>query len=198
MSTFDWEDLRSHAVAAAARAYAPYSRYHVGAAAVADDGRVLTGCNVENAAYGVALCAECGLVSDLVAGGGGRLVAFTWNIKTVEGRDRVDPAGDASCQYRPPASRSYRASVRLAPESGSPSGPMLRLAMTCSASRSSSPASARSICRENSKLIANNAKASATRMAAAAPSIRRQRSEPEFMGCRWACRIRSGIRSRAG
>ncbi len=59
------------------RAYAPYSRFKVGAAALVDDGRVVAGCNVENAAYGVVLCAECGLVSDLVAGGGGRLVAFT-------------------------------------------------------------------------------------------------------------------------
>ncbi|PZR55518.1 cytidine deaminase [Xylanimonas oleitrophica] len=59
-----------------ARAYAPYSHYPVGAAAVVDDGRVVVGCNVENAGYGVTLCAECGLVSDLVAGGGGRLVAF--------------------------------------------------------------------------------------------------------------------------
>jgi len=59
------------------RAYAPYSGYPVGAAALVDDGRVVGGCNVENAAYGVTLCAECGLVSDLVAGGGGRLVAFS-------------------------------------------------------------------------------------------------------------------------
>lgn len=58
-------------------AYAPYSNYPVGAAALVDDGRIVTGCNVENAAYGVTLCAECGLVSELVAGGGGRLVAFT-------------------------------------------------------------------------------------------------------------------------
>ncbi|MGP9693915.1 cytidine deaminase [Brachybacterium sp. AOP25-B2-12] len=60
----------------AARAYAPYSRYRVGAAALVDDGRVVGGCNVENAGYGVTLCAECGLVSDLVAGGGGRLTHF--------------------------------------------------------------------------------------------------------------------------
>ncbi|MDT3398666.1 cytidine deaminase [Streptomyces sp. B1866] len=59
------------------RAYAPYSDFPVGAAALVDDGRTVTGCNVENAAYGVALCAECGLVSALVASGGGRLVAFT-------------------------------------------------------------------------------------------------------------------------
>jgi cytidine deaminase len=59
------------------RAYVPYSHFPVGAAALVDDGRVVRGCNVENAAYGVALCAECGLVSELVATGGGRLVAFT-------------------------------------------------------------------------------------------------------------------------
>ena len=59
------------------RAYVPYSHFRVGAAALVDDGRVVTGCNVENAAYGVALCAECGLVSELVGTGGGRLVAFT-------------------------------------------------------------------------------------------------------------------------
>jgi cytidine deaminase len=72
----DWDELRRAAVAAAAHAYAPYSGLHVGAAAVADDGRVLTGCNVENASYGLALCAECGLVSSLVSSGGGRLVAL--------------------------------------------------------------------------------------------------------------------------
>lgn len=71
-----WDDLRTRAIEMAARAYAPYSHYPVGAAALVDDGRIVAGCNVENAGYGVALCAECGLVSDLVAGGGGRLVAF--------------------------------------------------------------------------------------------------------------------------
>jgi cytidine deaminase len=59
------------------RAYAPYSRFPVGAAALTDTGRVVVGCNVENASYGLTLCAECGLVSALHAGGGGRLVAFT-------------------------------------------------------------------------------------------------------------------------
>ena len=59
-----------------ARAYAPYSRFPVGAAALVDDGRVVTGCNVENAAYGVTLCAECGLVSQLHLSGGGRLTHF--------------------------------------------------------------------------------------------------------------------------
>nr|WP_230487367.1 cytidine deaminase [Nocardioides anomalus] len=57
-------------------AYAPYSHFSVGAAALVDDGRVVTGCNVENAAYGVALCAECGLVSQLHITGGGRLTHF--------------------------------------------------------------------------------------------------------------------------
>lgn len=59
-----------------ARAYAPYSGYPVGAAALTASGDVVVGCNVENAAYGVTLCAECSLVSALVTGGGGRLVAF--------------------------------------------------------------------------------------------------------------------------
>ncbi|MCD4535810.1 cytidine deaminase [Nocardioides sp. cx-169] len=73
---FDWEALRAHAVEIAGRAYAPYSGYRVGAAALADDGRLLVGCNVENASYGVGLCAECGLVSQLSATGGGRLTHF--------------------------------------------------------------------------------------------------------------------------
>src|SRR5690625_5730653 len=60
----------------AGRAYAPYSRYRVGAAALVDGGRVVRGCNVENPAYGATLCAECGLVSELAAGGGGHLLAF--------------------------------------------------------------------------------------------------------------------------
>ncbi|WP_046471727.1 cytidine deaminase [Allosalinactinospora lopnorensis] len=73
----DWPRLRAAAGAAARNAYAPYSRFPVGAAALADDGRTVTGCNVENASYGLTLCAECGLVSALHATGGGRLVAFT-------------------------------------------------------------------------------------------------------------------------
>lgn len=77
MSEIDWDALRSAAVEVRDRAYAPYSSFPVGAAALVDDGRVVVGCNVENAAYGVTLCAECGVVSSLHAGGGGRLVAFT-------------------------------------------------------------------------------------------------------------------------
>jgi cytidine deaminase len=75
MTDIDWDALHDEAVAVMRRAYAPYSRYRVGAAGLTDDGRVVVGCNVENAAYGVALCAECGMVSSLHATGGGRLVA---------------------------------------------------------------------------------------------------------------------------
>lgn len=71
-----WEELQSAAREMTARAYAPYSGYRVGAAGVTADGRIVAGCNVENASYGVTLCAECGLISQLMATGGGRLVAF--------------------------------------------------------------------------------------------------------------------------
>ena len=73
----DWEELKSEAIDAAARAYAPYSRLQVGAAGLVDDGGIVTGCNVENASYGLTLCAECGLVSNLFDSGGGRLVALS-------------------------------------------------------------------------------------------------------------------------
>jgi len=72
----DWDALLTAAREVMQRAYAPYSRFRVGAAALVDDGRVVVGCNVENAAYGVTLCAECGLVSSLHATGGGRLTHF--------------------------------------------------------------------------------------------------------------------------
>ena len=71
----DWDGLRAQAIVACERAYVPYSRYPVGVAGLVDDGRVLTACNVENASYGLTLCAECGLVSALHATGGGQLVA---------------------------------------------------------------------------------------------------------------------------
>src|ERR1700751_2762163 len=67
----DWPALRSAAAQMTQRAYAPYSRLRVGAAGVTDDGQVVTGCNVENASYGLTLCAECGLVSALAASGAG-------------------------------------------------------------------------------------------------------------------------------
>ena len=81
----DWDELKARAVEAATHAYAPYSHFPVGAAALVDDGRVVTGCNVENAAYGVALCAECGMVSQLHITGGGRLTHFV----CVNGRGEV-------------------------------------------------------------------------------------------------------------
>ena len=73
----DWSALKSAAIEAMKRAYAPYSDFPVGAAALVDDGRLVSGCNVENASYGVGLCAECSLVSNLTMTGGGKLVAFT-------------------------------------------------------------------------------------------------------------------------
>jgi cytidine deaminase len=90
MADFDWESLRAQAVEAATHAYAPYSGYPVGVAARVDDGRVLQGCNVENAAYGVGLCAECGLVSQLHLTGGGRLT----HVVCVNGKgDVIMPCG---------------------------------------------------------------------------------------------------------
>jgi cytidine deaminase len=80
----DWDGLVEAAREAMAHAYAPYSRFPVGAAARVDDGRVVVGCNVENASYGVGLCAECGMVSQLHLTGGGRLTHFAC----------VDGAGD--------------------------------------------------------------------------------------------------------
>lgn len=76
MTHVDWEALRRSARAVTATAYVPYSKYPVGAAALTDDGRVITGCNVENASYGLTLCAECAVVSALHSTGGGRLIAL--------------------------------------------------------------------------------------------------------------------------
>jgi cytidine deaminase len=73
----DWDALRAVAVEAMGKAYVPYSKFPVGAAAIVDDGRIVSGCNIENASYGITLCAECSMTSDLIMGGGGRLVAFT-------------------------------------------------------------------------------------------------------------------------
>lgn len=76
MTAVNWEVLLDEARRMMKTAYAPYSKYPVGAAALTADGRIVSGCNVENASYGLTLCAECGLVSNLIATGGGRLVAF--------------------------------------------------------------------------------------------------------------------------
>ena len=75
MTAIDWEALHVAATDIMQRAYAPYSKFPVGVAGLVDDGRVVVGCNVENASYGLGLCAECGMVSALTASGGGRLVA---------------------------------------------------------------------------------------------------------------------------
>lgn len=73
----DWKMLRDKAIDVANRAYAPYSGFPVGAAAITDDARIILGCNVENVSYGLGLCAECAVVCALHSGGGGRLVALS-------------------------------------------------------------------------------------------------------------------------
>ena len=77
MSDINWDALRAAAVEAMKKSYSPYSNFAVGAAALTTDGRIVSGCNIENASYGVTLCAECTLVSDLLMTGGGKLIAFT-------------------------------------------------------------------------------------------------------------------------
>jgi cytidine deaminase len=77
MPEIDWDALRLSANEAMQKSYSPYSNFPVGAAALVSDGRIVSGCNVENASYGVGLCAECALVSALQMTGGGELVAFT-------------------------------------------------------------------------------------------------------------------------
>ena len=91
MPEVDWVALRAAADEASPTAYAPYSGLRVGAAALVDDGRVVTGCNVENASYGLTLCAECGLVSALHRSGGGRLVAVA--CRDVDGDRLLMPCG---------------------------------------------------------------------------------------------------------
>jgi cytidine deaminase len=73
----DWKTLRHNATEAAGNAYAPYSGFPVGAAALVDDRRIVVGCNVENVSYGLGLCAECAVVSALFSSGGGRLIALS-------------------------------------------------------------------------------------------------------------------------
>jgi cytidine deaminase len=76
-SDIDWNELRDKAIEVMRCAYVPYSKYPVGAAALVDDGRIVTGCNVENVSYGLGLCAECTLAGNLHVSGGGRLVALS-------------------------------------------------------------------------------------------------------------------------
>ena len=76
MSEIDWKLLRDKAIAVSRDAYAPYSNFPVGAAALVDDGRIVVGCNVENVSYGLGLCAECAVVCALHSSGGGRLLAL--------------------------------------------------------------------------------------------------------------------------
>ncbi len=86
----DWRTLREAATAAASHSYSPYSKFPVGVAGFVDDGRVVSGANVENASYGLTLCAECSMVSALYATGGGRLTA----VYCVDGNgDALMPCG---------------------------------------------------------------------------------------------------------
>jgi cytidine deaminase len=90
MTTINWDSIHQAAIGAMKMAYAPYSKFPVGVAALVNDGRIVTGCNVENASYGVGLCAECGLVSNLCSTGGGRLIA----IVCVDGQENyLAPCG---------------------------------------------------------------------------------------------------------
>ena len=85
-----WEELQELAISAMEHAHCPYSGFPVGAAGMTADGKLYSGCNVENAGYGVTLCAECGMVSQMVRSGGGRLVA----VVAVNGnREPVAPCG---------------------------------------------------------------------------------------------------------
>lgn len=86
----DWEKLRAEAISASKFAYAPYSKFPVGVAGLVDDGRVISGCNVENASYGLTLCAECSMISALAMSGGGRLRA----VVCVDGKgELLSPCG---------------------------------------------------------------------------------------------------------
>ena len=86
MTAIDWDQLRERAREASSRAYAPYSGYPVGAAALTDTGQIVAGANVENASYGLTLCAECAVVSKLHSDGlGARIVA----LACVDGKGEV-------------------------------------------------------------------------------------------------------------
>ena len=86
----DWELLRKEAISASKKAYAPYSNFPVGAAGLVSDGRIVSGCNIENASYGLTLCAECSMISNLLMSGGGKLIA----VVCVDGKgELLSPCG---------------------------------------------------------------------------------------------------------
>ena len=86
----DWELLKKEAINASKKAYAPYSNFPVGAAGFVSDGRIVNGCNIENASYGLTLCAECSMISNLLMSGGGRLIA----VVCVDGKgELLSPCG---------------------------------------------------------------------------------------------------------
>lgn len=87
---YDWETLRAKAFEMTKLSYAPYSNFHVGAAAYTADGRIVAGCNVENGSLGTTLCAECSMVSELISTGGGILKAF---VCVMGEGDLCDPCG---------------------------------------------------------------------------------------------------------
>lgn len=72
----DWDNLAIQAKAGFDKAYAPYSQFHVGAAAVSENGVVVKGCNVENASYGLTVCAERNCLAQGVIAGETRFSAI--------------------------------------------------------------------------------------------------------------------------
>ena len=109
----DWLALRAAAITAAAQAYAPYSGLRVGAAGQTADGRIVIGCNVENASYGLTLCAECGLVSALRTAGAGQgpTTGPAPGPEAAPGRARRRPAWPPSASSRATGSRCCRAAA---------------------------------------------------------------------------------------
>ena len=106
----DWDDLLAEAIEAMKHAYCPYSNFPVGAAGLTADGWLVSGCNVENAGYGVTLCAECGMVSDLIRSGGGALVAVVavngrWPRAGAAASSSTSTAGRPAWSSCPTASR---------------------------------------------------------------------------------------------
>jgi cytidine deaminase len=91
----DFDALFAAARLVQTRAYAPYSRFKVGAAILADDQTIYPGCNVENAAYPSGACAEQGAISAMIAGGGRSIRAI---LVLGDGEALVTPCG--ACRQR--------------------------------------------------------------------------------------------------